>query len=924
MRRLGWLLLFATRCVADEPLNPKQALASFRLEPGWRVELVAAEPNVVAPVAIAFDERGRMFVAENRGYPTGPERGDIVMLEDPRGDGHFTKRTVFAEDLNYPNGLQPWKGGLLVTCAPDLLWLKDTDADGRADLRKVVFSGFSTNGSTQLRCSHPTFALDNWIYVATGLVGGSITSPDFPQNAPVALGRADLRFRPGTDQFENADGGGQFGMSFDEFGHRFICYNRMQVQHVVLASRYLRRNPHLAFSETVQNCPETLEPEPLKGHGAAARLFPVSHNITTADSHAGTYTAACGLCLWRGEAFSCDPTSNLVHRDLLTPKGATFAARRVRDGMEVLASTDDWFRPVNLTVGPDGALYVCDMYRKTIEHPDYLPGDVRKHTDFTGGKTMGRIWRLTPDERYRPARPRLDTASTKELCAQFRNPNQWWRITAQRLLVERHDTTAIPILKSALRERDPIATLHALHTLDSLGGLDQRDIERALSHPHPAVREHAVPFADPSHVVALADDADARVRFQCALALGDWNDPRRIPALANIAARDSADRWARAAVLSSVGADADKLISQRGLGLPFLSELGRLLGASEPPEKIKALLDTMLAVDGADSQLALVSGFADGLRSRGQTLVASDRLTALMVQAATLAGDVKLPLEKRLPAVSLLGYGEPHVATGALLKLVETSTAPELQMAAVRALGMLADNSVAPSLLTRERWAAASPQLREILLATLLAQPRQVPGLLTALETEAVAVSALDPARRKQLVEHGEESSRKRAVALFKNLESGDRMKVYEDWKSVAALPAKAANGRTVFKKLCAQCHRLEREGVAVGPDLFGMRSQPKEAILLHIIVPEYEIAPGFTAYVLETKDGRTLFGLMAGETATSVTLRLALGVEETVSRSNILSLRSSGLSFMPQEIEKNISRNDMADLVAFLKGEAE
>ena len=227
---------------------------------------------------------------------------------------------------------------------------------------------------------------------SSGLTGGKIHRLAHTNAVET---RTDVRFRPDTWEFEVADGRAQFGMSFDDFGHRFICMNRVHVQHVVLPSRYLRRNPALNFRETVQNVPEAMVSEPLPGHGSAARIYPISHNITTADSHAGTFTAACGVMIYRGtglpqeyygNVFACDPTGNLVHRDRLSAVGATFSASRVLEKEELVASTDDWFRPVYLTSGPDGALYICDMYRKTIEHPQYLPEEVRKHTDFDSGK----------------------------------------------------------------------------------------------------------------------------------------------------------------------------------------------------------------------------------------------------------------------------------------------------------------------------------------------------------------------------------------------------------------------------------------------------------------------------------------------------------------------------------------------------------
>jgi putative membrane-bound dehydrogenase-like protein len=220
--------------------------------------------------------------------------------------------------------------------------------------------------------------------------------------------------------------------------------NRLPVQHVVLASRWLRRNPNLAFSETVQDCHEREVKTGLRGGGDGVRLHPISSNITTADSHAGSFSAACGVFVWRGrnlgsayngKIFSCDPTGNLVHADQLKPNGATFAAAPMFGDREFLASKDDWFRPVYLASGPDGALYVADMYRLVIEHPEYLPQEVRKRTDFESGKAMGRIWRVR-DRGAKPSGERVIGPATEERLAALRSEQGWRRQTAFSLLCE--------------------------------------------------------------------------------------------------------------------------------------------------------------------------------------------------------------------------------------------------------------------------------------------------------------------------------------------------------------------------------------------------------------------------------------------------------------------------------------------------------
>ena len=320
-------------------------------------------------------------------------------------------------------------------------------------------------------------------------------------------------------------------------------------------------------------------PEPLRGHGAAVRLYPISKNITTADSHAGTFTAACGVLVYRsgglpdkylGGVFSCDPTANLVHFDTLEPAGATFVSRRSAEQSEFLESSDDWFRPVNLAQGPDGALYVCDMYRKTIEHPDYLPPEIRKHTDFESGKGMGRIYRVvSADVDAAALKERraslLAGKSTTELCSALGNADAWWCDTAFRLLYEGHDKAAVPPLQAlaGAGQSPPVAVVRALRLLDAFGALDAKLLSASLSHESPGVREHAIQLAEPrfskspefvGQVAKLAGDPDVRVRFQCALSLGESHgDSAVVGPLVQIALTDGQDRWARAAVLSSIG-----------------------------------------------------------------------------------------------------------------------------------------------------------------------------------------------------------------------------------------------------------------------------------------------------------------------------------------------------------------------------------
>lgn len=962
---LGWLsaalgtALTLSGAPVPGPLSPERALATFDTEPGLRVELVAAEPLIESPCALAFDEQGRLYVAENRGYPLGGPNGEsagrVALLEDSDGDGRMDKRTDFAVGLSFPNGVMPWRGGVIVPCAPDVFYFKDSDGDGAADVKEVLLTGFATNQSTQLRVNTPLLGPDGWVYLASGLSGGRVTSPKRPEQPALDL-KGDLRFKPDTGEFEGIDGKSQYGQSFDDFGRRFGVFNRVQVQHFVFPSRYLERHPLVASPGTLQNCPDLVPNTFMRGEGGAARLYPISENVTTADSHAGYFTSACGIHIYRGEAlpavyqggaFSCDPTGNLVHYDRLEPSGASFAAKRIRDGTEFLRSADGWFRPVFLATGPDGALYVADMYRKTIEHPEYLPEDVRKRTDFESGKGMGRIWRVQ-GVGSKPHRAPLDANSPASLLSELSSANGWRRDTALRLLLERADKTMTRAFQDALATARHAWTQAALlFLLDRLGGLDEATLIRSLVAGDAGVREVALRLAEPrlkaspklqELTLQLADDPAPRVRLQSALALGEFQDTNAVSALARIAARDGADRWTRAAILSSIrNREVDFTLALFNAPerdpdplAPLALELGRMVPSAVPLGQHGKLFAAIFhaAPRRFEREAAFLAGVGESHRLLIETStvdqpVAAAAIRELFVMAERQLADPNAPPSRRLRAAELMSLAGPRKSIPVLLPLLSQPEPAELQSAAVRALAQPHNPGAAQALLSANLWAAYSPALRATVLSTLFSRAEHLPGVLAALESGTLPVGAVDSTRRQQLLKHQNDALRQRAEKLFAAAEPRDRAKAYEEAKACLTLPPVPANGREVFRRACAQCHRLEREGFAVGPDLFDIRRQPKESILHHLIIPEAEINPTFTSYLCETKDGRTLTGILAADTPASITLRQAQGLEETVLRSDIVRLEASALSLMPQALEKTMTLQELADLLAFLKGEA-
>ena len=958
------------------PLSPQESLASFELEPGYRIELAAAEPLIEAPVAIAFDDRGRMYVVESRGYPgplegSGPPAADgvIALLEDTNRDGRFDKRTDFARNLTFPNGIMPWDGGVFVSAAPELLYLKDTTGDGVADQRRVVLTGFDATRTAQIRFSHPTLAVDNWIYLTSGLTGGRVTVPDHPDRPPVVFSNSDSRFNPVTRAFELTGGQGQYGLTFDDFGRRFICSNRRPVMHVVLEPRYLERNRHLAFSSTVED---------VSAAGAQATVWPLTADMTTASfipglmstPHAGSFTAASGVHIHRGDAlpaghresiFICESAQNLVQRQVRSSNGVTFTSRPARIGRDFLSSRDSWFRPVFAANGPDGALYIVDMYRKIIDHPQYVPEQSRALLDFEAGKERGRIYRLIAQEWKADRKPvDLGRMSAGELAHTLEHSNAWWRETAQRLLIERHDRRAVPLLRTiAQGSQHEAARIHALWTLDGLGGLEDADIAAALEDRHAAVRENALRLAEArlrastdllSRVLRAADDADERVRLRVALALGETNDARAIDALASIARRDGAQTWMRAAIFSSVRERSSEFLrafagsppSSAGVRAAVMQDLGQLFGAGQDPDRCLDLI-IQISEPGPEigGQAAALAGIAQGLAARGlgrgsrsalmtllrsdsaQARTARDRVELLLLRASALAQDATAPVDQRLATIRLLSHADYSLAGKTFENLLAPQQPSEIQVAAVRALAQMPDGAGAATLVQPGLWQAFTPHVREAVLSSLMTSETQTAVLLGAIETGAIAGSEVGAARRNRLMSHRNAEIQKRARVLLAAVEAGDRMQIYERLReTVLRRTASAANGRQVFVSRCAACHAVDGTGGRLGPDLSGIRNQPADAILLHALVPDYEITPGYQSYVLDTRDGRTLVGRMESEAPNSLTLRDGSSQSHVILRGDVVTVAASPRSLMPADLERVMSEQELADVIGYLKAD--
>ncbi len=961
------------------PLSPAESLKRLHVREGFEVELIAAEPLLESPVAIDWDEHGRLWVVEMVDYPLGLDGkgkpgGRLRVLEDTDGDGRYDKSTLFAEGLNFPTGLLTWRDGVLVTAAPEILFLEDSNGDGIADVSQPLYTGL-LQGNQQLRVNGLRWGLDNRVHCANGAhVGGYgattkiksvLTGQEF------TIGSRDFRFRPDTGELDPQSGPSQFGRNRDNWGNWFGVQNSWPLWHYVLQDHYLRRNPYVPAPDPVQ---QVITPKNPKVY-PAGRLEKRYHSF----DESGHFTSACAAMIYQDQwlfgadgamhSFTCEPFHNLVHHELVDDDGVSFKARRApqEQTSEFLASEDRWFRPVMTRTGPDGALWVVDMYRYMIEHPEWLPPEGRAELmpHYRAGEDKGRIWRVSP-KGARAALPaatttskkraaagdsrapmRLDKLSTAELVAALDSPNGWQRDKVQQLLVWRGGKAAVPLLEKLANEsNNPLARLHALCTLDGLNALRPEWVERALGDPHPGIRVHALRLGEPrstpgviSAALKLVDDQSAKVRLQLACTLGEWADPHAGEALGRLAVANHGDKFITAAVMSSAVphslALVDAAVAAGGPVLTSLAEplLNLALALNQRDSMARLLRPTLTAGGGRFTarQIEAFGQFLDALARRKMTLSEftkmGDALTKLLsaaddlfAAAERLASDKKQPAAQRVAAAAVLSRSEGRRSEA--LRLLAGWLAPqfpgEVQRAAVKALGLTGDASV-PDLLTRA-WPALGPETRLMVLDELLGRETWAFELVRRVETGQISASALGPTRRGRLLRHSSARVKELAAKVLNAGAASTRAKVVEEFRPALSLPGDVKRGAGVFAKACAVCHKLGGVGNDIGPNLQSVTAHPPERLLVSILDPNATIEPGYVAYTATVAGGGELYGIIAAETANSLVLKLADGSTRTLLHQDIESLRSSNLSLMPEGLEAGMSRQDLADLIQFLR----
>jgi len=972
-------------------IEAKDALATYRVADGFKIEMIAAEPLISDPVDMEIDEYGRMYVVEMHGYPLDKSgSGRIILLSDENGDGTMDKSVVFRDNLMLPTGILRWKNGVIVTDAPNVLYLEDKDGDGKAEIMDTLLTGFALT-NPQHNLNNPTYGLDNWIYIAHekavssteykeafGDRGAEIrfvnnsSAPTLPVNAN---GRS-IRFLPEKNKLEMTSSACQFGQTFDKWGRWFGCNNSNVGYHEVVANRYLERNPALLVSDAVQN---------MSQYKGANEVFPITANPDRQLlTDVGVITSACGITAYLGNAFPepynsnvtfiAEPVNNLVRADFYRDSGATFAARRVVEGKEFLASTDAWARPVNCYVGPDGALYVLDYYRQVIESPEWMSKEAIAAGGLYNGSEKGRIFRIMPTGAKATGWTKglkLGDAAIAELVQQLKNKNAWWRTHAQRLIIDRNNPDAAPLLENLLGDSSDVARLHTLWTLEGLGKLNAESIIKALKDKEAGIRENAIKLAEihlndfpgiAERLMPIQNDPNLKVKFQLFLTLGYINTRAAQRARNNLLFSHIKDKWMQTAALTSSTNTNDLLaavLSRYNAAVPeyatMVERLTAMTGSAGTDEDINRLIRraTSPATQKTGWGASALEGLSHGLRRRVSAInisapeqqllanafvngkdgdigkssyhilkisgISDGRLKSASLQKALdLVNDPTQPEQRRALAIQFLSLGNPLEYADILKKLLLSQESLSVKLAALQTLSVSPGKSFNEYLI--DKWTGLTPEIRSAAISAFLSDTSRINVLLSAIESKKIEASNVSFGISVQLMLNKDSLIRERARVLFTR-DKEDAKRLSKEYRQALDLKGNPVTGRQVYMENCAICHQVRgKSGVDFGPDLGAVRNWMKEDILANVIDPNLSISSGYDLWNIELNNGEIVQGVIVSETAAAINVRNNGQLDKAINRQEIKSIKSANISAMPSGLAKNISYQQMADLISFLR----
>lgn len=938
-----------SRTGGKRPLSPAESISRMNYADDLKVEVVAAEPLVIDPVAIEFGPDGKLWVVEMRDYPLGIDAnmksgGVVKYLEDINQDGVYDKATVFLEGLPFPTGLMVWKKGVLVCTAPDVIYAEDTNGDGKADIQRKLLTGFATH-NFQARVNSLVPGLDNWVYASGGLFGGVIKSFN---GQTVNVTNRDFRFQPDTGVLEPVSGRTQQGRVRDDWGNWFGCSNGSLCVHYPVNESYYRKNPYVVSPPPVVSVPQG-------SHNS--QLYPVGELVQFhLSGPRGRPTSACGLGLYRdrklgtafyGNAFVCEPVNQLVHRMLVNPKGVTFAGQRAPEEQdrEFLTSTDNWFRPVQARMSPDGSLMIVDMYRYLIEHPKWLSPEAVSRLNVRAGDTRGRIYRISRKDQKRKPVPNLKKLSGTELAILLNSGNGVLRDMVQQELVLRSAPESIPVIKSIAGNADlPESRVQALSTLEGLKALDADLLLARINDSSAGVRKEAIrlsePFLNKSDSLANAvlerikQEKHLPVILQLAYSSGELKGEAATQALLKLMEQHSGNVYIRSAVLTSF--ERNRLapaitvlipqISSEPNLLPLYDALLAMAIATKDTAILKPILNGLLqhAVKKQENQLWEWNSLSQVLRGLNHQKVKEDKTVHQQIQmlrerASQLTADSQSNEKNRIGAIDfVLNAGQRQEDLELISDLLSPQSPLKIQVAALRSLINTQNPAAIKAVL--ENWKQFTPALRTEVLGQLLSRESTTLELLNHIDQKLIQPSQIDLTSRQKLNQHKRPEISKRARKIFAVATNASREAVLKKYQTIDLKRGNIERGSIVFEKQCAACHRLNGKGYVVGPDLAALTDQSKSHLLTSLLDPNKAVDGRYASYLAVTDDGRIHTGILVSEQSNSITLKGQKGKLQRILRTQLEELQNTGKSLMPEGLEREISLESMADLLVFIQ----
>jgi putative heme-binding domain-containing protein len=939
----------------NPPRSPSQAISAMTLSPGFRVEVVAAEPEIVNPVSMTFDERGRVWITESLEYPRrrpGPGRDRVKILEDADGDGKADKFTVFADGLNIPSGIAVGHGGVWVANSPDILFLRDTDGDGKADTREVVATGFGRSDTHELPNSL-TWGPDGWLYGWNGVFNPCKVKSKNGKTYEFTC--AIFRIHPKTRVFEVWCEGtsNPWGIAIDPEGSFFASACVIDhLWHLVETGYYIRQGgPYPPFTWPIESIVE----------------------------HAHQKAAYCGIHYfdspayppeYRGRLYMGNIHGNGINVDVLERNGSTYKADPAPD---FLRANDSWFMPVAQKTGPDGCLYILDWYDQYHCYQDANrdPGGI--------DRLKGRLYRVRYKDSPRRGHFDLGKSSDDELIKLLASPNVYDRDIAQRLLTERSS----PAIRGRLEElvldgkAERKARMHGLWSLIGSGPLDPGFHAKLLAHEDATFRAWGVRAAgnmgqvEPAireQVVKLARDPSPDVRLQIVVAARKIAGIDPIAMLLDVQRYSDRDRliphivWQNLhPLLEDHQAEVARRLDQpggrqTGFGLLLPRLIEKLLASPKVDARIIALVLRSNSADD-DSMREALDVVATRFRERGlpaevdralrqelskvlkdPTLRSHERLgpdyTVLLAycgdgesleETRRFARTAGIDDDQRLRALYALWYLEPP---GSIRPLVEKllTGGPDSGSIAFRgkildSLGELDDPEVGPVVL--KAFAGLPSSLKPRAVELLTERPAWTKALLAAVADKRIPASALNVTQLRKLQDSENPEITKQVKAIWGTIREGrnpHRERIVDQVRrAIRRTPGDPATGQAVFDKLCAQCHKIHGKGQEVGPDITSNGRNDFDQLVSNVFDPSLVIGPGYQATTIATADGRVLTGLLAEDGKDRIVLKIQGGKLETIPRDQVEQVKTAEISLMPEEIEKQLSPQEIADLFAFL-----